>query len=244
MMWPVLTKVEYERIPSIFRSKQLWVHIIISLVLNWIVGPFVMLGLAWATLSDLPDYRVGVIMVGLARCIAMVMIWNSLARGDMNYCAILVVLNAIMQIVLFSPLSLLFINVIGGGAQANIYIVYGDVSISVLIVSLSIFFLLFSVILFTDHIHPVPRYPSGWRCHYPLYNLASCRQNIPGQKIPALILASSTHRPTLHHPCPLRLPGRQHHRQRPTCVQGSRPPGPLLHSHVGSDVYSLMEALE
>ena len=93
-----------------------------------------MLGLAWATLPDLPTYRAGVIMVGLARCIAMVMIWNQLAQGDNDYCAILVVLNSILQIILYSPYSLLFINVIGGGQQA-VHVDYRDVAISVLIVS-------------------------------------------------------------------------------------------------------------
>lgn len=135
MMWPVLTKVEYERIPALFQSKQLWVHIGISMVLNWIIGPFLMLGLAWATLPDLPGYRVGVIMVGIARCIAMVMIWNDLARGDPNYCAILVVINAIMQMVLFSPYAVLFINKIGNQEHADLTVGYGKVAISVLIVS-------------------------------------------------------------------------------------------------------------
>lgn len=133
MMWPVLTKVEYERIPVLFRSKQLWIHIGISMFLNWIIGPFLMLGLAWATLPDLPHYRVGVIMVGIARCIAMVMIWNDLARGDPNYCAILVVVNAILQMILYSPFALLFINKIGHQEDTNIQVAYGKVAISVLI---------------------------------------------------------------------------------------------------------------
>lgn len=102
--------------------------------LNWIVGPFVMLGVAWATLPDLPTYRTGVIMVGLARCIAMVMIWNQLARGDPDYCAILVVINSVLQIVLYSPYALLFINTIGGQSQADAHVSYGSVAVSVLIV--------------------------------------------------------------------------------------------------------------
>ena len=134
MMWPILTKVQYERLPMLFKSRQLWTHIGISLFLNWIVGPFLMLGLAWATLPDLPNYRTGVIMVGIARCIAMVMIWNDLARGDAEYCAILVVVNAVLQMVLFSPLSLLFINVIGGAEDGQLKLDYGNVAISVLIV--------------------------------------------------------------------------------------------------------------
>ncbi|PFH48607.1 hypothetical protein AMATHDRAFT_180210 [Amanita thiersii Skay4041] len=131
MMWPILTKVQYEKLPQIFSSSRIWIHIIISLTLNWIFGPLVMLGLAWATLPDLPTYRTGVILVGLARCIAMVMIWNQLARGEANYCAILVVINSVLQIVLYSPYSLLFINIIGG--QDSIHVSYGEVAISVLI---------------------------------------------------------------------------------------------------------------
>ncbi|KAF8523291.1 sodium bile acid symporter family-domain-containing protein [Hysterangium stoloniferum] len=131
MMWPVLTKVQYEILPATFNSRKIWIHICISLVLNWIVGPLIMLGLAWATLPDLPGYRTGVILVGLARCIAMVMIWNQLAKGDMNYCAILVCINSVLQIVLYSPYALLFINIIGG--DGDIHVGYGDVAKSVLI---------------------------------------------------------------------------------------------------------------
>ncbi|KAF8895598.1 sodium bile acid symporter family-domain-containing protein [Infundibulicybe gibba] len=133
MMWPILTKIHYEALPQLFSSSKLWVQIGISMTLNWIVGPLVMLGLAWATLPDLPTYRTGVIMVGLARCIAMVMIWNQLARGDAEYCAILVVINSALQIVLYSPYALLFVNVIGGNAQSGVHVSYGNVAISVLI---------------------------------------------------------------------------------------------------------------
>lgn len=72
MMWPILTKVQYERLPILFSSREIYRQIAVSLVFNWIIGPFIMLGLAWATLPDLPTYRAGVILVGLARCIAMV----------------------------------------------------------------------------------------------------------------------------------------------------------------------------
>jgi len=132
MMWPLLTKVQYEKLPGIFLTSRIWIHIGLSLFLNWIVGPFVMLSLAWATLPDLPNYRAGVILVGLARCIAMVMIWNHLARGDSEYGAILVVINAVLQIILFSPIALLFLNVIGGNRQTAT-VSYGNVAISVLI---------------------------------------------------------------------------------------------------------------
>ena len=85
---------------------------ILSLVLNWIVGPALMTGLAWATLPDLPGFRTGVILVGIARCIAMVLIWNDLANGDPDYCALLVAMNSIMQIVLFTPVSLFYLKVV------------------------------------------------------------------------------------------------------------------------------------
>jgi len=134
MMWPVLTKVQYEKLPRIFSTSKMWTHIGLSLFLNWIIGPFVMLALAWATLPDLPNYRAGVIMVGIARCIAMVMIWNDLARGDAEYGAILIVLNAVLQIILFSPIAVLFLNIIGGDRHTAVHVAYGNVAISVLIV--------------------------------------------------------------------------------------------------------------
>ena len=134
MMWPILTKVQYESLHKLFVTRNLYLHISISLLLNWIIGPFIMLGLAWATLPDLPTYRTGVIMVGLARCIAMVVIWNDLARGNTEYCAILVVVNALLQIALFSPYSVFFINIISHTHDGS-EVAYGNVAISVLIVS-------------------------------------------------------------------------------------------------------------
>ena len=135
MMWPILAKVQYETLPKVFTSRQIWVHIGLSIFRNWIIGPLVMLALAWATLPDLPTYRTGVILVGLARCIAMVMIWNQLARGDIDYCAILVVVNSVLQIVLYSPFALLFINIIGNHKnEGSIHVSYREVAISVLIV--------------------------------------------------------------------------------------------------------------
>jgi len=118
-------------------SKRIWLHMGISLILNWLIGPLIMLGLAWATLPDLPTYRTGVILVGLARCIAMVMVWNQLAGGDGEYCAILVVVNSALQIVLYSPYAVLFVNVIGNTEQ-GVHLAYGAVAISVLIVSCNV----------------------------------------------------------------------------------------------------------
>jgi len=135
-MWPILTKVRYECLGHTLLSRKLWIHLSISVVLNWIIGPFVMLALAWATLPDLPTYRTGVIMVGIARCIAMVMVWNGLAGGDTEYCAILVVVNSVLQMVLYSPYAVLFVDIIGGAQQGQeVHLQYGTVAISVLIVS-------------------------------------------------------------------------------------------------------------
>lgn len=131
MMWPILTKVQYEALPEILRTAHLWRQVLISIVLNWIVAPFIMLGIAYATLPDQPTYRTGVLMVGLARCIAMVMIWNQLARGDTNYCAILVIINSILQIALYSPMSLFFVNVIS--KEHTLRLEYGKTAIAVLI---------------------------------------------------------------------------------------------------------------
>ncbi|CCO35190.1 Arsenite resistance protein ArsB [Rhizoctonia solani AG-1 IB] len=133
MMWPVLTKVQYERLPAIFTRRDIWVHIGISLVLNWVIAPLIMLGLAWATLPEpeLERERKGVILVGVARCIAMVLIWNGLACGDPEYCAILVCVNSLLQVVLFSPYALLFLNILGGGHTASLHLDYRHTAASV-----------------------------------------------------------------------------------------------------------------
>jgi ACR3 family arsenite efflux pump ArsB len=114
------------------KTGRLWAQIATSLVLNWLVGPFVMLALAWAALPDLESYRIGVIMVGLARCIAMVTIWNQIARGDSDICAILVIINSLLQLVLYAPFSVWFINVISG--SKSFHVSYSDTAIAVVIV--------------------------------------------------------------------------------------------------------------
>ncbi|KAF3940856.1 hypothetical protein ABW19_dt0206995 [Dactylella cylindrospora] len=117
MMYPILCKVQYERLHLLFKDRGLWVQVGFSLVVNWVVAPIFMLGLAWAFLPDQPELRNGLILVGLGRCIAMVLIWNSLASGDSNYCAILVVINSILQMILFAPLAVFFITVISRGQE-------------------------------------------------------------------------------------------------------------------------------
>ncbi|AWU77937.1 uncharacterized protein C5L36_0D06590 [Pichia kudriavzevii] len=114
MMVPPLCKVEWERIHELIVQKKYINHIIISLTLNWIICPFLMFGLAWLTLFDKPEYRIGIIMIGLARCIAMVLVWNDIADGDTNLCAILVLINSVLQIVLYAPYQIFFCYVITG----------------------------------------------------------------------------------------------------------------------------------
>ena len=111
MMYPVLAKVKYEELGKIRHAAQ---QFSVSLILNWVLGPAIMFGLAWIFLPDLPGYRTGLIIVGLARCIAMVLIWNMLAGGDGEYCAVLVALNSIFQIVMYSPLAYFYLRVVPG----------------------------------------------------------------------------------------------------------------------------------
>ncbi|PQE10379.1 putative arsenite efflux transporter protein [Rutstroemia sp. NJR-2017a WRK4] len=106
--------VRYETLHHVFRERKIWVQIGFSIVVNWIVAPLLMLGLAWAFLPDKSGLREGLILVGLARCIAMVLIWTGLAGGDNEYCAILVAINSVLQMVLFAPLAILFLRVISG----------------------------------------------------------------------------------------------------------------------------------
>jgi len=119
MMYPVLAKVKFESMGHLGASRRL---LGLSVALNWVVGPVLMFGLAWAFLPDEPHYRTGLILIGLARCIAMVLIWNLLACGDSDVAALLVAINSIFQIVMYSVLGWLFLTAIprwlGGSGTA------------------------------------------------------------------------------------------------------------------------------
>ena len=133
MMYPVLAKVKYTRIGHVVADRR---SLAMSLVLNWVVGPAVMFTLAWLMLPDLPEYRTGLIIVGLARCIAMVLIWNDLACGNRELAAVLVALNSLFQIVAFSLLGYFYLELLPGwlGLDSNgIDVTVGEIAKSVLI---------------------------------------------------------------------------------------------------------------
>jgi ACR3 family arsenite transporter len=133
MMYPVLAKVRYNQLGRVTSDRRL---LISSLILNWVIGPALMFALAWLLLPDLPTYRTGLIIVGLARCIAMVLIWNELACGDRDAAAVLVAVNSAFQIVAFAGLGWFYLQVLPrwlGLSTTSAHFSVGAIALSVLV---------------------------------------------------------------------------------------------------------------
>ncbi|QLQ80015.1 hypothetical protein HG537_0D00150 [Torulaspora globosa] len=114
MMVPPICKVPWESIHVFLKRRYVFKQLMISFVLNWLVGPFLMTALSWMVLFKFEEYRQGIIMIGVARCIAMVLIWNQIAGGDNDLCVIIVVMNSLLQMILYAPMATFLCYVISG----------------------------------------------------------------------------------------------------------------------------------
>ena len=216
MMYPVLAKVRYEelgRTQSDGVSNRRFFGV--ALFLSWVVGPFFMFTLAWLFLADQPEYRTGVIIVGLARCIAMVLIWNDLAKGDRDRAAMLVVFNALFQVAAFSLLGYFYLTVLPGWLGLDTRRLRGR------------------HLGGRAHRADLPRHPARRRVPHPPHRAEAQGPRLVRPRVHPAHRADHALRPAVHDRAAVRDPGRHDHltaaRRRPHRRAAAR----LLRRHVG-----------